>query len=128
MTRLRRSDLSKLNKNITVAIASSQSASERLPIGREIMGIREVCDNSAKQKSTKRANWRVGAIMLALVLPFAGQAPQMAYAETYPNRTITIVVPDAAGGAVDHIARLIQPGLAQALGQTVIVVDRPGAS
>jgi tripartite-type tricarboxylate transporter receptor subunit TctC len=92
------------------------------------MGIGKACDISVKQDSMKRANWRVGAALLAAVLPFAGLTPQLVYAETYPNKTITIVVPLAAGGAVDAVARLIQPGLAQALGQTVIVVDRPGAS
>jgi tripartite-type tricarboxylate transporter receptor subunit TctC len=86
------------------------------------------CDGSVKRECTKRASWRVGAGLLAAVLPLAGLAPQVARAESYPSRTITLIVPLAAGGAVDAIARLIQPGLSQALGQTVIVVDRPGAS
>jgi tripartite-type tricarboxylate transporter receptor subunit TctC len=51
-----------------------------------------------------------------------------ARATTFPNHPITIVVPLAAGGAIDAVARLIQPKLEQILGQSVIVVDRPGAS
>jgi tripartite-type tricarboxylate transporter receptor subunit TctC len=41
---------------------------------------------------------------------------------------IRIVVPFAAGGSVDVIARMVQPGLQQRLGTTVIVDNRPGAS
>lgn len=92
------------------------------------MGTGRVCYISTKQESTNHANWKVGAMLLAAVQLLAGLTPQLAYAEAYPSRTITIIVPLAAGGAVDAIARLIQPGLSQALGQTVIVVDRPGAS
>jgi tripartite-type tricarboxylate transporter receptor subunit TctC len=41
---------------------------------------------------------------------------------------IRIVVPFAAGGSIDAIARVVQPGLQQRLGNTIIVDNRPGAS
>src|SRR5215813_558447 len=45
----------------------------------------------------------------------------------YPNRAIRIVVPYAAGGSVDPIARLIADRLSRTIGQSVVVENRPGA-
>lgn len=51
-----------------------------------------------------------------------------AVAEDYPTRPITFIVPFVAGGNSDFAARALQPGLSKALGQSVVVVDRAGAS
>ena len=48
-------------------------------------------------------------------------------AQDYPSRTITIVVPLAAGTGMDIIARLYGEQLAQSLGKPVIVENKPGA-
>jgi tripartite-type tricarboxylate transporter receptor subunit TctC len=55
-------------------------------------------------------------------------APPVAEAETYPTQPIKIVVPFAAGGLNDTVARLIGPYLEQALGKPVIIDNRAGAS
>jgi tripartite-type tricarboxylate transporter receptor subunit TctC len=66
-------------------------------------------------------------LSLALVLAALGIVAQPAQAQTYPNRPIRIVVPFVAGGGVDTLARLIGARLSDAMGQPVIVENRPGA-
>ena len=50
-----------------------------------------------------------------------------AWAETYPDRLIKILVPFTAGGPVDVMARLVAQHLSTSFGQSVIVDNRPGA-
>ena len=50
-----------------------------------------------------------------------------AFAQDYPTRTIRIVVPVAAGGSPDVLARLIGEKMRTRLGQAVIVDNRAGA-
>jgi len=46
---------------------------------------------------------------------------------TYPNKTITIIVPFSAGGTTDILARIIGQGLHKELGQSVVIDNRAGA-
>ncbi|MDB5572688.1 MAG: hypothetical protein JWN93_3871 [Hyphomicrobiales bacterium] len=50
-----------------------------------------------------------------------------ALAQAYPNKLIRIISPAPPGGSTDIVARLVQPGLQEALKQTVIVEARGGA-
>lgn len=65
-------------------------------------------------------------VQSALGLTALGALP--AQAQNWPSGNIRLVVPFPAGGSVDAIARLVQPGLQQRLGVTVIVENRPGSS
>lgn len=48
-------------------------------------------------------------------------------AQAYPNKPITLIVPFAAGASADGIARVVGRELSQALGQPVVVDNKPGA-
>ncbi|HYC45131.1 MAG TPA: tripartite tricarboxylate transporter substrate-binding protein [Burkholderiales bacterium] len=55
-----------------------------------------------------------------------GQA--FAQADQYPSRPVRMIIPFAPGGASDFIGRILQPKLAEELGQQVVVDNRAGAS
>jgi tripartite-type tricarboxylate transporter receptor subunit TctC len=63
-------------------------------------------------------------IAVAASLGFAGS--EALYAETYPTRSVTLIVPSAAGGGTDTIARLIGDQLSKQLGQGFVVENRTG--
>src|SRR5215468_2098272 len=64
------------------------------------------------------------AALLAAALALTGQT---ARAETYPARQITLVVPFAAGGSNDMVARVIGKKLGEVWGQPVVIDNRGGA-
>jgi tripartite-type tricarboxylate transporter receptor subunit TctC len=61
----------------------------------------------------------------ASVLAVAGAGS--AWAQAWPARTITTIVPLGAGSASDVIARLVMDQVAKQIGQTIVVENRPGA-
>jgi tripartite-type tricarboxylate transporter receptor subunit TctC len=67
---------------------------------------------------------RVVCAAIASLLALSGSAPA---ADGYPDRPITMIVPYAAGGSSDVLARLIGERLARSLGQPIVVDNRAGA-
>src|ERR1700736_6108968 len=64
----------------------------------------------------------LAAPLLACILA-AGSAS----GETYPSRPVTMVVPFPPGGVTDAIARIIQDGISQSLGQQIVIENIGGA-
>ena len=74
--------------------------------------------------ATARMAMRAGLVALVVLVPLAASD---AWAQGFPTRPVRIIDAFPAGGAGDVIARILSPRLGEALGQTVIVENRPGA-
>ncbi|MBU3622952.1 tripartite tricarboxylate transporter substrate binding protein [Polynucleobacter sp. AP-Latsch-80-C2] len=61
------------------------------------------------------------AVLGLLALPLAAQS------QSYPNKPISLVVPQTAGGTNDIVARLVAPAFGEAIGASVVVENKPGA-
>jgi len=81
------------------------------------MATHRLCEPESKLRRTAL----IGFALLAMLASAAS-------AQTWPTRPIRLIVPFAAGGANDIVARLIQPDLERALGQPVIIENKPAAS
>jgi tripartite-type tricarboxylate transporter receptor subunit TctC len=71
--------------------------------------------------TARRASVATLAFAAALLLP------GMAFAQTYPTRPITVVVPFPAGGPSDVVARIVTDGMSKHLGQTLVIENVGGA-
>ena len=61
-------------------------------------------------------------VLIALLL-----SPLLAFAQGYPTKPVKMIVPYAAGGTTDVLARIVADKLTQGLGQTVVIEYKPGA-
>jgi tripartite-type tricarboxylate transporter receptor subunit TctC len=78
-------------------------------------------------RSRRRTRYSIAAALTAaLFLPGAAALAQDA--GNYPNRPVMMIVPFAPGGASDFVARTIQNGVGEILGQQIVVDNRPGAA
>lgn len=70
--------------------------------------------------------WR--AFVIALLLAGLTVPTGLHAQEHFPSRSVQVIVPATPGGPVDTAVRLIEPALASALGASVVLINRPGAS
>jgi tripartite-type tricarboxylate transporter receptor subunit TctC len=69
--------------------------------------------------NNKLYQYLIGAVLGLLAMQLAAQP--------YPHKPISLVVPQAAGGTNDIVARLVAPAFGEAIGASVVVENRPGA-
>src|SRR5581483_3357998 len=91
---------------------------------------RGVSSSAAIKQQRTGNNPAGGGVMRARILTIAfallaSSAP--AWAQDWPNRPVTMVVPYLAGGPVDTVGRIMAQGLSEVLGQQVVVENVGGA-
>jgi tripartite-type tricarboxylate transporter receptor subunit TctC len=91
--------------------------------------IRSVLVHTQRCHARSAPNTRAGAAsrcapLLALTALATGQ---LAHAQDFPARPLRYIVPSSPGSAVDTIGRIVAPGIADELGQPVLVENRAGA-
>ncbi|HRO62141.1 MAG TPA: tripartite tricarboxylate transporter substrate binding protein, partial [Burkholderiaceae bacterium] len=70
-----------------------------------------------------RRHW----LAAALALSVAAAVPQPAAAQAFPSKTMTFVIPFAAGSATDQLGRALGRSVSEQTGQPVVVENKGGA-
>jgi tripartite-type tricarboxylate transporter receptor subunit TctC len=76
----------------------------------------------------RRSGAGITAALGSALFLLSGAAASAQDAGNYPNRPVMMIVPFAPGGASDFVARIIQPGVSQILGQQIVIDNRLGAA
>ena len=71
---------------------------------------------------------RTGKVGVALTAALCAFAATPATAQKYPDRPIRLIIPYAPGGSSDAIGRLLGQSMGNAMGQSLVIDNRPGAA
>jgi tripartite-type tricarboxylate transporter receptor subunit TctC len=115
-------------ENFTVAsslAASSQHVT--VPIIDQLDDERDLAE-ARMMASRQRTGTGITAALGGALLLLFGVTVSAEDAGNYPNRPVMMIVPFAPGGASDFVARIIQHGVSDILGQQIVVDNRPGAA
>src|SRR3954454_9631192 len=92
------------------------------------MGAAAGCDELRSSFHPREWEADMRKLFLAIIGLVTAFGIASAGAQSYPSRPITLIVPFAAGGPADALARALVEGVGASLGQTVIIEHAPGAS
>jgi tripartite-type tricarboxylate transporter receptor subunit TctC len=67
-------------------------------------------------------------VVLGGILTAVALAPSLLFAQAFPNRAITLVVPFPPGGVTDPFARYVGPKVTESIGQQIVIDNKPGAA
>lgn len=86
-----------------------------------VMGFKKISRGSSRTQADRPLN------LLAVLILFVSLGPCASFAQGYPSKLVRYIVRAPPGGTDDLIARVMQPALSKALGQSVVIDYRPGA-
>src|ERR1700730_4968103 len=92
------------------------------------MGLSRRRSKEQTMTSRQRIGTGITAALGSALFLLLGAAARAEDAGNYPTRPVMMIVPFAPGGASDFVARIIQPGVSQILGQQIVVDNRPRAA
>ena len=102
------------------------SATQKSTLAAAAAADRQIELSLAQNKIIRSAHFKHFGYGVALVLAILAAALP-SFAQDYPTRPLTIVVPFAAGGGTDIVARMLAQKLEQRLGKSFVIDNKPGA-
>jgi tripartite-type tricarboxylate transporter receptor subunit TctC len=92
-----------------------------------VQGTNQVTNQRTHQKASREKIMKRRSTLALTAAVLAGLGTRHAAAQAWPSKPIKLIVGFPPGGGIDIVARNLQPGLQEALGQPVVIEYKPGA-